>query len=245
MGLSVAEESAHKALSKFGNGSEFDDLDVDDENAKEEGDDDDDASDGKGSTVGKKGKKKLKEKTGVKRGKYSKVRKDGQKPCTICKKWHSLEEYAQGANKCKPCHRAYSNVGTAAKAQGELVWWHGVKDDPEELQRVVKAYHHKCPRLEKKRNQKNAIQEKFRILQYNEERRRESQLLRDGVNEMMHLDAYIEHAAKKKYGGLTAFQARTKFMEVLMKAPGAVIDDEGPCETMSSRRCVSLSKKRI
>lgn len=167
-----------------------------------------------------------------KRGKYSKV-KSGMKWCRACHKTLPLDKFPMGSSDCIEDKVAVQNLAGAAKAQGKLDWWKSVLADNDKLKAIVVNYHARCPRTDKK---KRAT---FPIVDWIEEARQESQILTDGVYEMMDQRAYQYHKGKPKNGGMDAEEAKQKWND-LCGMPGAITDNLGECEKYLRRVCVKV-----
>ena len=103
--------------------------------------------------------------------------------------------------------------------------------DAKKLRAVVKAYKECKPPPGKKRKE-------FVILQYIEERRRESAVLCDGVCEMMTLRAYVSWMGKAKNGSLDAATA-SELWKQKFEAPGAITDKKGDHPRYRDRVAIS------
>ncbi|CAE7259215.1 unnamed protein product [Symbiodinium sp. CCMP2456] len=164
-------------------------------------------------------------------GKSRGFAKDGKKYCAPCGKWLPLSSFPAGSAQCGEDRKAIQNLASLSKKQGQEDWWQETVADVKKLKAVVKAYKALKPPPGKKLKE-------FVILQYIEERRRESAVLYDGVLEMMTLRGYMAWMAKPKNGGLDAETATTQWREKF-NAPGAITDKKGDHPRFRDRVAIS------
>lgn len=169
----------------------------------------------------------------AKRGKYSKS-KSGMKWCRCCHKTLPLEKFGLGSADCLTDRVAVNNLQNAAKAQDKVEWLKAVFENPQKLKAVVANYHSRCPaRADKKKRAS------FSVLDWIEETRQESQVLTDGVYEMMDGRQYAHFVGKPKNGGLDSEAAKENFTK-LHNAPDTITDKLGTSDKYLQRVAVKV-----
>ena len=158
----------------------------------------------------------------------SKRAKAGVKRCPACNKDLVIDQFPVGSAHCSNDHQPVQNLASAAKAQGQDAWWAEVKRDNKKLQRVVKAYHQQCPRVDGK---KRAL---FKVLTYIEYVRQQELLIKDEQYEMIDLRRWITWHGKHKNGSMEVEEARALFYTTL-EQPDTMTDELGPTEKYRTR----------
>ena len=182
----------------------------------------------KGAKTKGKGRLKVVNKFGKTKGNV----KAGKKFCPACSRWLPIEEFPTGSGQCGTDRKVMQNLRNAAVAQDQVAWWEDTVKDPEKLKHAVQAYKDTLPAPGKKRKQ-------FVIVQYIEERRNESSVLLDGIQEMMDERHFMVWMAKPKNGCKDALEASAEWHKKCA-APGAIIDYKGPCEKYRKRVAIQV-----
>ena len=102
---------------------------------------------------------------------------------------------------------------------------------------MVAAFHERCPRQGKKKRPT------FQFLQWFEDHRQESNVLTDGIYEMMDEKMFICHVAKPNNGALDHEEAKKQF-SMLVTAPKAITDLNGR-NLKNPQRCAIKVKDLI
>ena len=157
--------------------------------------------------------------------------KDGKKFCAPCGKWLDVTAFPAGSAQCGEDRKAIQTAKYAAQSQGQMEWWEEISKDPEKLRKVCKAIRERKPPPGKKRK------ESFQVLQYIEERRQETAVLYDGVQEMMNELAFVAWMGKAKNGSMNPVEASALFKKKCIE-PGAIVDEKGNHEKFRKRVAV-------
>lgn len=152
----------------------------------------------------------------------------GMKKCNACNKNLPIDKFPLGSAHCANDRQPVQNIASAAKAQGKEAWWAEVMRDPKKLQKVVKAYHVQCPKVEGKKRAP------FKVLAYIEYVRQEELLIKDEEYEMMDLRRWIAWHGKQKNGSMDPEEARALFFTTL-EQPDTMSDELGPSEKYRTR----------
>lgn len=154
--------------------------------------------------------------------------KAGMKRCYACNKDLPIDQFPLGSAHCSNDRQPVQNLASAAKAQGQDTWWAEVIQDPKKLQKVVKAYHQQCPKVDGKKRAP------FKVLTYIEYVRQEELLIKDAEYEMMDLRKWIAWHGKQKNGSMEVEEARALFYTTL-EQPDTMSDELGPSEKYRTR----------
>lgn len=157
--------------------------------------------------------------------------KAGMKWCSACNRTLPLDKFPSGSAHCANDRQAVQNIAHAARGQNQHEWWEETLKDTKKLQKVVKAYHQQCPRLEGKKRAP------FKVLAYVEYCRQEELLIKDTEMEMMDLRQFVAWQGKAKNGAMDAEEARTLFFQ-LLEQPMTITDELGAHERYRSRIAV-------
>lgn len=170
------------------------------------------------------------------RGKYNK-NKSGKKQCRACQKWLPMDKFPIGSADCEVDKPAIQNLRAAAVAQDKKDKFDKILTDPVRLPKLVAAFHERCPRQGKKRR------ERFALTQWFEDHRQESNVLTDGIYEMMDEKMFICQMAKPKHGALDHEDAKKEFA-ALVAAPKTITDLKGR-DPKKPQRCAIKVKDTI
>lgn len=152
----------------------------------------------------------------------------GMKRCPACNKDLPIDQFPVGSSMCSNDKQPVQNLTYAAKAQGQDTWWAEVMRDNKKLQRVIKAYHQQCPKVDGKKRVP------FKVLTYIEYVRQEELVIKDEQYEMMDLRKWIVWHGKHKNGAMEVEEARALFYTTL-KEPDTMTDELGPSEKYRTR----------
>ena len=121
------------------------------------------------------------------------------------------------------CKRAINNIYNSCVRNNQVDWFHTVSSRPDTLKFMLEQYFQMHPRS------KAGKRPAPRLLQMKEAVVASTMVDRDDVGEMMHIDAFIYWAGKRKNLSMPEQQARLEF-DRLSKLPSAVTDRGGPHE---------------
>jgi len=139
-----------------------------------------------------------------------------------------------GSKYCKVDAPVVQNLMNCAKAEGKLDWLQDTIRNLPKLRKLVRAYHTRCPPPPK--GKKRAA---FKVIQYIEEVQKEESVIKDSVNEMMHIAKFCDHTEKKEKGSSDDEESQAYFTR-LCDAPKPITDEEGPDPKKMKRVAVKI-----
>jgi len=162
----------------------------------------------------------------------TKAKAKGRRQCQACFVLFPTETFPMNSKYDVDCKRALNVIYNAAVRQESTDWYYEQTSNPKAMKKLMTNYFAIHPK-----NKKN-VRPPVRLLQLKETVTVSKMTDRDDVGEMMHIDAFVHFAGKKKNLGMPDLEATVLFQK-LCKMPGAVTDNSGPHKDRPQRVLVS------
>ena len=154
---------------------------------------------------------------------------ESKRRCRLCAKWQPEDCFPVNSAYCRQCKQAVDNLAKQAARQNQHDYWKEVRQDEQELKKLVTRYLETCPKTVEKG--KRGI---FSLASCREVYSASTSSGAKAKGRMMWEGYFVEFAQKPKGGSHTEQEARKRWKEML-EDPTIDKDDLGPAK--APRRC--------
>ena len=154
---------------------------------------------------------------------------EAKRRCRMCTKWQPEDCFPVNSTHCRDCKQAVDNLAKQACRQNQSEYWKEVRNNEQELKKLVARYMEACPKQIDKGKRGN-----FSLASYREVYSATTNSGAKAKGRMMWEGYYVEFAQKAKGGAYTEEEARKRWKEML-EDPAIDKDNLGPSK--APRRC--------
>ena len=154
---------------------------------------------------------------------------ESKRRCRLCAKWQPEDCFPVICAYCRQCKQAVDNLAKQAARQNQHDYWKEVRNDEQELKKLVTRYLDTCPKSTDKGKRGT-----FNLASYREVFSASTSSGAKAKGRIMWEGYFVEFAQKPKGGSHTEAEARKRWKEML-EDPAVDKDDLGPAK--APRRC--------